>query len=121
MTTIQRTIGNQAEDYALKFLTQKGLRLLERNFTCYFGEIDLIMKDTEHIVFVEVRRRARSSFGNAAESVTPAKIKKLIRSATIYLQWHKCLNKVHSRFDVVAIDSTGNEINLTWLKNAFTA
>lgn len=121
MTTIQKTIGKRAEDYALKFLTQKGLRLIERNFSCYFGEIDLIMRDTEHIVFVEVRSRTRSRYGNAADSVTPDKIKRLIRSATIYLQFHRLLHNANSRFDLVAIDFTKNEKDVNWIKNAFTA
>lgn len=119
MTTLQKTIGNRAEDYALKFLTHKGLRLLERNYTCYSGEIDLIMRDVEHIVFVEVRCRKRSAYGDAADSITPGKIKKLVRAATHYLQLHRCLYKVHSRFDVIAIDFTKTKKSIQWIKNAF--
>ncbi len=121
MTTIQKSIGNRAEKDALEFLTQKGLRLVEKNYACVCGEIDLIMKDTEQIVFVEVRFRTRSAYGSAADSITPQKIKKLVRTATIYLQREKCLHKVHSRFDVIAIDFTKTEKNITWYKNAFTA
>ena len=120
MTTIQKTIGDRAEDDALKFLTQKGLRQLERNYACYFGEIDLIMQDTEHIVFVEVRFRTRSSYGSATDSVTPDKIKKIIKTATHYLQMRKWLYKVHSRFDVVAIDFANTEKDISWIKNAFS-
>lgn len=120
MTTIQKSIGNRAENDALQFLTQQGLRLLERNYACFCGEIDLIMQDTEHTVFVEVRFRTRSSYGSAADSITPQKIKKIIRTATIYLQNKKRLHKVHSRFDVIAIDFTKKEKNITWYKNAFT-
>jgi putative endonuclease len=121
MTTMQKTIGDRAEDYALKFLTQKGLRLLERNYECKLGEIDLIMQDNEHIIFVEVRCRTRSRFGSAADSVTPTKIKKLIRTATIYLQAKKWLHKYPSRFDIVAIDFSKTEKETHWIKNAFTA
>lgn len=120
MTTIQKSIGDRAENDALDFLTQKGLHLLEKNYSCYCGEIDLIMQDTEHIVFVEVRFRTRSAYGSAADSITPQKIKKLIRTATIYLQHKKCLHKVNSRFDVVAIDFTTSAKNISWYKNAFT-
>jgi putative endonuclease len=120
MTTIQKSIGNSAEDYAEQFLTQKGLSLLEKNFSCPLGEIDLIMRDKEHIVFVEVRCRAHSIHGRAVETITPTKIKKIIRTATLFLQMRKWLHKAHSRFDVVAIDFSKHEKQLTWLKNAFT-
>jgi putative endonuclease len=120
MTTIQKTAGDRGEDYALKFLTQKGLRLLEKNYACYFGEIDLIMQDTEHIVFIEVRYRSPSSFGSALESITPSKIKKLIKTASHFLQRKKWLNKVNSRFDIVAIDFKKAENEISWIKNAFT-
>lgn len=120
MTTLQKTIGDRAEEEALKFLTQKGLSLLEKNFQCLMGEIDLIMQDKEHVVFVEVRCRSRGTHGNAAESITPSKIRKIIRTATLYLQQKKWLYKVNSRFDVIAIDFTTHERQVTWLKSAFT-
>tara|TARA_R110000868_G_scaffold383577_2_gene650567 strand:+ start:608 stop:976 length:369 start_codon:yes stop_codon:yes gene_type:complete len=120
MTSIQKTIGDRAESEALKFLTQKGLRLLEKNFHCSMGEIDLIMQDSTHTIFVEVRFRSQSSFGNATESITPSKIKKIVKTATLYLQKKKWLYKVNSRFDVLAIDFTNKEKQVTWLKNAFT-
>jgi len=120
MTTLQKTIGDEAEEDALKFLTQKGLRLLEKKFACKLGEIDLIMQDSNHIVFVEVRARKKSSFGRAADSITPQKIKKIVRTATIYLQRRNCLHKVHSRFDVVTIDFSHQKTEITWFKNAFT-
>lgn len=121
MPTIQKTTGNRAENDALQFLTQQGLRLLERNYSCYFGEIDLIMQDTEHIVFIEVRSRARSHYGNAADSITPAKIKKIVRAATRYLQMMKCLHKVNSRFDIIAIDLNPPKKSISWIKSAFTS
>lgn len=121
MTTIQKSIGDRAESDALEFLQQKGLRLLERNYTCFCGEIDLIMQDSKQIVFVEVRFRTRSAHGSAADSITPQKIEKLVRTATIYLQHKKCLHKAYSRFDVVAIDFTKTKQNITWYKNAFSS
>ncbi len=121
MTTLQKTLGDRAEAEALKFLTQKGLRLLEKNFAYHTGEIDLIMQDKEHVVFVEVRYRTRGTHGSAAESITPSKIKKIVKTATLYLQIKKWLYKVNSRFDVVAIDFMEHENRVNWLVNAFTA
>jgi putative endonuclease len=120
MTTLKRLTGDQAENDALDFLTQKGLSLLERNFSHPLGEVDLIMQDVEHVVFVEVRFRSSSWYGNASDSITPNKMKKIIRAATLYLQMKKWLYKVNSRFDVIAIDRTGSDQTITWHKNAFT-
>ncbi|MFX7820786.1 YraN family protein, partial [Acinetobacter baumannii] len=74
------------EDAALVYLQQQGLRLLERNWRCKAGEIDLIMQDDATLVFVEVRRRKNDRFGGAAASVTWHKQQKLIRAAQWYLQ-----------------------------------
>lgn len=119
--TIQRQIGDQAEDQACKFLQKHGMHLLERNYQCTCGEIDLIMQDNEQIVFVEVRCRTKSPYASALESVTPSKMKKLIRTATIFLQRKNWLHKRHSRFDVVAIDHDADETQINWIKNAFQA
>ena len=63
--------GHNAEEQALKFLEQKGLTLITRNYRCRLGEIDLIMRDHPAVVFIEVRLRGKSKFGNAGESITP--------------------------------------------------
>lgn len=113
--------GKTAELFACQHLETKGLKLLSQNYRCYLGEIDLIMQDQDHIVFVEVRARQRTDYGNALESITEHKQKKLIRAATCFLQWKKWLYKVNSRFDVVAIHLIRGEIKIEWIKNAFTA
>lgn len=115
-----QTIGFRAEDEAEQYLTKQGLQLIEKNFTCYLGEIDLIMQDREQIVFIEVRYRSRPCYGSALESITPAKIKKIIRTATTYLQFKKWLHRASSRFDVIAIDNTKDGRKINWVKNAFT-
>ncbi len=121
MTSIKQNIGQREENTALNYLTKKGMKLIKKNFTCKMGEIDLIMQDHDQIVFVEVRYRQRSLHGDAAESITPLKIQKIIRAATLYLQKLNKLNKVSGRFDVVAIDAAGTQKQITWYKNAFTA
>lgn len=87
----------------------------ERNFGCKGGEIDLLMMDRDTLVFVEVRKRALSKFGGAADSVGSAKQRRLIVAAQVYLQRYK--SPPACRFDVIAID--GDKI--TWLKDAIQA
>lgn len=107
--------GQAGEDQALEHLQQNGLTLIERNFRCKGGEIDLIMQQRDTLVFVEVRKRADNRHGGGAASVTAAKQGRLIIAARIYLQRYR--NSPPCRFDVVAID---NEV-LTWLQNAIDA
>lgn len=113
--TAQQRTGQIGEDQALAYLQQQGLHLLERNFRCKGGEIDLIMQDGKVLVFVEVRMRSDSKFGGAAASVGSAKQKRLIIAAQIYLQRHSM--PPPCRFDVIAFDDK----QMTWLKNAIEA
>jgi putative endonuclease len=107
--------GDAAEARALDFLLERGLRLLERNVSSRLGEIDLVMRDGEAIVFVEVRSRARAAFGGAAASVGLAKQRRLRREAQRYLnarfgdRWPAC------RFDVCALDGA----SIDWIRDAF--
>lgn len=110
--TGQQTLGRQAEDQALAYLQGQGLKLVERNFRCKTGEIDLIMLDRDSLVFVEVRRRGGRRFGGAAASVTTAKQMKLLSAAQVFLKRYAAVPKC--RFDVIAIE--GGQVE--WLKNA---
>jgi putative endonuclease len=103
--------GAQWEGHALDYLQQQGLRLVEANFRCKCGEIDLIMRDGAGLVFVEVRQREHRFHGGAAASITPAKIRRLVRAAQYYLLRFPRLPPC--RFDVVAIDGG----QLEWLRN----
>jgi len=114
-------IGKNAEQQALLFLQKQGLHLMVENYTCYSGEIDLIMQDKEDIVFIEVRSRSRSDYGQASETITLSKQRKIIRAATHFLQKKGCLYKVCSRFDVIAMQLINNQWKLEWIKNAFWA
>lgn len=124
--TTTREQGEYTENLACRYLEDNGLVLIEKNFNCRVGEIDLIMNDNNNIVFVEVRYRRSNNFGSGAETITASKQLKLIKTASLYLQQHDKLNKCPSRFDVVSI--TGfietndiNKINFDWIKNAFGA
>ncbi|MDB5762184.1 MAG: putative endonuclease [Herminiimonas sp.] len=104
--------GQAGEDDALAYLTRQGLTLVERNFRCKGGEIDLVMQQRGMLVFVEVRKRADNRHGGAAASVTAAKQARLVIAAQIYLQRYR--TPPACRFDVVAIDGA----ELSWLQNA---
>ncbi len=110
------SIGEQAELKGLEFLKSKGLKLAERNYRCKSGEIDLIMKDKDTLVFVEVRFRRTNSFGSAAESVTPSKQKKILSASQHYLVKHNLSDRIPVRFDVIAMSPT-HETH--WIKGAF--
>jgi len=114
MQMLKSLIGQSAEARAEAFLQTQGMTLVARNWRCRFGEIDLIMQDGSTRVFVEVRLRNRSDFGDAAASVTPAKQKKLLAAARQYLTTLKTLPPC--RFDVVALSGTAPP---DWIKNAF--
>jgi putative endonuclease len=103
--------GQGWEQQARLHLQRHGLRLVEANFRCKGGEIDLIMQDGDSLVFVEVRQRADRSHGGAAASVTPAKIRRLVRAAQWYLTRLPVMPAC--RFDLVAIDGS----QLEWLRN----
>ena len=110
--TPRQVAGADGEARALAHLQQHGLVLVEQNFLCKVGEIDLVMRERQTIVFIEVRTRADARHGSAADSVTPAKQRRLLLTAQRYLQRFRL--PPACRFDVVAIDGD----TLTWLKNA---
>jgi putative endonuclease len=110
--------GNAAEAIALSYLQHRGLSLLQQNYRSRSGEIDLIMQQDGALVFVEVRYRKSSRFGSAAESVTPAKQHKLLKTARYFLQQRGL--DAPCRFDVVGI-SGRNQTEIEWIRDAFQA
>lgn len=113
--TARQIEGSRAEDAALAYLQEQGLTLVERNYLCKGGEIDLIMQDGSMLVFVEVRKRSHTIFGGAAASVTPAKQRRLIKAAQHFLQRYRM--PPACRFDVIAMDGD----TMQWLKNVLDA
>ena len=106
--------GMQAEDLALAFLLEQGLRLRTRNYTCRLGEIDLVLEEGNTIVFVEVRQRRSQNFGGAAESITVRKRAKLLATARHFLAGRRTLPAC--RFDAVLVDGAGK---VQWIRDAF--
>lgn len=115
-----RKTGDITERYAGDFLVAQGLIITEKNFTCRLGEIDIIVKDADTYVFVEVKYRASMSFGGAISAISAKKQQKIRKTAAFYLQ--QCgLNEYNTscRFDVIALQGNINNLDITWLKNAF--
>lgn len=109
--------GQQAEQLACEYLQQQGLTLIERNYSCRLGEIDLIMLHNKSLVFIEVRYRKNNLFGGATESITIKKQYKLQKTALHYMQKRK--TRTSARFDVIAITGQGPQQTLEWLQNVF--
>lgn len=111
--------GRQAEQLARRWLEQQGLTHIQSNWQCRLGEIDLIMRDADTITFVEVRFRRSRHFGGALASVTPAKQRKLIHAAGIWLGRQANAN-LYCRFDVLGMEpDTSGTIQYHWIQHAF--
>ena len=112
--------GKRAEQVALNHLRRHGLSLVTRNFHCRHGEVDLIMRDGECLVFVEVRYRSSHSYIAAALSVDERKQGKIARTAARYLGLKPSLSDCPVRFDVVAFDGGESGAGrIQWIKDAF--
>ena len=114
-------LGAWGERQAARFLLKKGYRLVERNYRCPWGEIDLILEDDEFLVFAEVKLRKSSRYGTPAEFVTRRKREKLRKTALYYLQSHPAQKQ--PRFDVVEIyaprGTDTDPIPIHQIENAF--
>lgn len=111
----KRKIGAEKEEQAVSFLIEKGFRILDRNFYFQGGELDIVAKDKEYLVFVEVKYRKNTVYGFPEEAITAGKQKKLVLGAKKYMYEHKISYEVPCRFDVISI--CGDEI--VWIENAF--
>ncbi|GAB4128699.1 MAG: hypothetical protein Fur0040_11640 [Sideroxydans sp.] len=108
--------GALAEEIAARYLQQRGLRLLHRNYRSRFGEIDLILEDGDTLVFAEVRLRSRSDFGGAAASIDTRKQQRLALTARHFLA--SLPQQPPCRFDAVLLTAT-EAGEVVWLKDAF--
>lgn len=115
-----RAVGAAAEQVACDFLNDRGLRTVKRNFRCRLGEIDLIMRHHDCLVFVEVRYRGGRRIAAAGVTVDRYKQQKLIRTAALFLTRTPQLAKRTMRFDVVAIDvDQSGQRSIEWIQDAF--
>lgn len=117
-----RSTGARYEDIALSHLQAAGLTLITRNFLCRLGEIDLIMRERDVVVFVEVRYRRGADlgmFGDGIDSISASKRTKLIRAAGMFLAQNPRMGNQPCRFDVIAIAGDMEAPRLDWRPNAF--
>lgn len=113
---LSRRKGEAGEQRARRHLEQAGLEFVAANYRCRRGELDLVMRDGQVLVFVEVRLRSNPHYGSGADSIGAVKRRRLIGAALHYLQRYRI--DVPCRFDVVSIDGRGG---LDWIPDAFSA
>ena len=119
MSNNDNTSGKQAEALAARFLERQGLQVLAQNVHCRGGEIDLVCRDKQVLVFVEVRLRRNANYGGAAASITPTKQARIILAARHYLSAHSATES-DCRFDCVLMDGL-DEKRIEWVRDAFSA
>lgn len=116
---LSRKKGDDIEHYVEQFLKHKGLKLLDRNYSSRYGEIDLIMLESSTLSFIEVRYRASVAHGSGAESVDYRKQQKIIKTAQVFLQQEHKFQRLNCRFDVVSVTLNNKSLSAEWVKDAF--
>ncbi len=109
--------GKVGEDAAVRWLRKQGYRILERNVLSHAGEIDVVARDGETLVFVEIKARGSAVYGPAVAAVGPAKQRRLCRAAALYLAVRRLSGPC--RFDVLGLDADGGGWTYTLLRDAF--
>jgi putative endonuclease len=122
---LTQNTGKSAEEFAKHYLLRKGLTFIDQNYRCKYGEIDLIMRDKKITVFVEVRYRKSEHFGSGAETVDYHKQRKLLATASHYLQNNTKAAKHACRFDVISLSATASTgtgyYSVQWIADAIQA
>jgi putative endonuclease len=114
----KQVLGREGERVAEQFLKQKGFKIVERNYRCAAGELDLVVLDKRVVVFVEVKTRTGLGFGTPLEAVAYHKQQKMIQAAQYFLS-EKGLQQRDARFDVVGVSWPGREPVVEHIENAF--
>ena len=118
MTKERLDLGKRGEELALKKVKRLGYKCIARNYRCPLGEIDLIAKDGDCLVFIEIKTRKGKTLGYAKEAVNERKKRQLTKVALAYMKSEDCVN-VKSRFDVVAINMSEGKEQIEIIQNAF--
>lgn len=117
-TNARRRVGTAGEDLAVRYLKKEGYEILQTNFRFERAEVDVVARQGEALVFVEVKSRRSKSFGGPEEAVTPRKQQQLHKAAEGYLFEHG-IDDVECRFDVLAIYFHGGKASIDYIQNAF--
>lgn len=118
MTRERLDLGRTGEDLALREIQRLGYRCIARNYRCALGEVDLVAKDGDTLVFVEIKTRRGKTLTYAKEAVTPRKKRQLSKVALAYMKANHCTD-TKARFDVVAIHLSGGVSRMEVVKDAF--
>lgn len=114
----KKEIGQKGENLAADYLQNAGYTVLERNYRCKLGEIDIIARDNDTLVFIEVRSRSSLAFGLPQESINRRKRHQISKVALEYMIRRK-LKNIPARFDVVAVSFEGRKEKVDLIKDAF--
>lgn len=118
----RQRIGAAAESVAADYLERQGAEILFRNYRRRLGELDVVARQGEVLLIVEVRTRSSDAFGGAAASVNGTKRRRIVRAAQQLLQHHRSLARLRARFDVIVVrDPLAAEPKVEWLRGAFDA
>lgn len=118
MTNIRIDIGKRGETLAISFLKKNGYRIIESNFRCRYGEIDIIAQDGKTVAFIEVKTKTSNRFGSPTQAIDSRKQRQVSKTALAYIS-QKRLTNYSARFDVVGINIKGSNSEIELIKNAF--
>ncbi len=119
MKSIKRKTGDIGERAVSRYLSCRFYRIVERNFNCRWGELDIVARKGRYICFVEVKTRGKNSFGRPADAVDAYKQSKIIKAASIYLKKNSEFTDCMPRFDVAEVYITDEKLKINYIKNAF--
>lgn len=114
---IRHELGSNGEEIACDFLEKSGYKIIEKNYRCKIGEIDIIAQDKDELIFIEVKTRSQRVFGNPVESVNDEKKNHIYRVAQYYIMLKK-LERAKVRFDVIEVYIKNSNVNINLIKNA---
>ena len=112
----KRQVGKSVENTVCEYLEQNHVEIVERNYRCRSGEVDIIAKDEDYLVFIEVKYRSSLKYGSALEAVDKRKRAQICKVFNVYRMQKRLPYQVKVRFDVIGVD---NE-KISWIKNAFS-
>jgi len=118
MTNIRIDIGKRGETLAISFLKKNGYRIIESNFRCRYGEIDIVAQDGKTVAFIEVKTKTSNRFGSPTQAIDSRKQRQVSKTALAYIS-QKRLTNYSARFDVVGINIKGSNSEIELIKNAF--